>query len=120
MNNLGLYTDEHLEINLPNAVVALDNRRLVLTRKEFELLAMLSANEGEILPRNVLLDRIWGYSEEIRTRTLDVHIRRLRKKLGAYGDCYIQTIFGVGYRFQRFREPRALATFNTPLFAATA
>ena len=120
MTTVGLYTDDHLEINLPNASVCVDNRRLVLTRKEFELLAMLSANEGEILPRNVLLDRIWGYSEEIRTRTLDVHIRRLRKKLGLYGDRYIQTIFGVGYRFQRFREPRPLATFHTTLFAATA
>ena len=120
MSNMGLYQDEHLEINLPQAAVSVDDHRLVLTRKEFELLAMLSANEGEILPRNVLLDRIWGYSEEIRTRTLDVHIRRLRKKLGAYGDSYIQTIFGVGYRFQRFREPRALATFQSPLYAATA
>lgn len=121
MDTTGLYRDEHLEINLPNAMVMVDDCRLVLTRKEFELLAMLSANEGEILPRNVLLNRIWGYSEEIRTRTLDVHIRRLRKKFGNYGDCYIQTIFGVGYRFQRYREPRAISSFNTPMMvAATA
>jgi DNA-binding response OmpR family regulator len=52
------------------------------------------------VPREVLLQDIWGYSREIRTRTLDVHIRRLRKKLGQYGDKYIETIFGVGYRFQ--------------------
>ena len=120
MSTTGLYQDEHLEINLPQAMVSVDEQRLILTRKEFELLAMLSANEGEILPRNVLLDRIWGYSEEIRTRTLAVHIRRLRKKLGLYGDSYIQTIFGVGYRFQRFREPRALISYQSPLFAATA
>ena len=120
MNTTGLYRDEHLEINLPNASVCVDDHRIVLTRKEFELLALLSANEGEILPRNVLLDRIWGYSEEIRTRTLDVHIRRLRKKFGNYGDSYIQTIFGVGYRFQRYREPRGSASFNTPMLAATA
>ncbi|MBM3726767.1 MAG: hypothetical protein FJW40_15260, partial [Acidobacteria bacterium] len=81
-----------------------------LTRKEFELLAMLVENAGEIAPREVLLDRIWGYSHEIRTRTLDVHIRRLRKKLGRYGDLYIETIFGVGYRFQRFRQPRVFIT----------
>ena len=119
MNMTVLYRDEHLEINLPGSMVRMDECRLVLTRKEFELLAMLSANEGEILPRKVLLDRIWGYSEEIRTRTLDVHIRRLRKKFGIYGDCYIQTIFCVGYRFQRYREPRSMASFHTPMFAAT-
>jgi DNA-binding response OmpR family regulator len=88
---------------------------MVLTRKEYELLAMLAANEGESVPREVLLLRVWGYGREIRTRTLDVHIRRLRKKLGPYGDRYIQTIFGTGYRFQRYREPRSAPSFATAL-----
>ena len=47
-----------------------------------------------------------GYGAEIRTRTLDVHVRRLRKKLGGYADQYIETIFGIGYRFQPFHAPR--------------
>jgi DNA-binding response OmpR family regulator len=50
--------------------------------------------------------RVWGYSNQIRTRTLDVHIRRLRKKLGEHSGTYIETIFSVGYRFQPFRAPR--------------
>jgi DNA-binding response OmpR family regulator len=82
---------------------ALDSHRLVLTRKEYDLLALLVENAGEIIPRQVLLMRVWGYSNEIRTRTLDVHVRRLRKKLGAYSEQYIETIFGIGYRFQPFR-----------------
>jgi hypothetical protein len=83
--------------------VALDAHRLVLTRKEYELLALLVENAGEIIPRPILLMRVWGYSNEIRTRTLDVHVRRLRKKLGQYSEQYIETIFGIGYRFQPFR-----------------
>jgi DNA-binding response OmpR family regulator len=77
-----------------------------LTRKEHELLSLLVANAGEIIPRDVLLMSVWGYSREIRTRTLDVHIRRLRKKLEPYGEHCIETIFGVGYRFQRFHGMR--------------
>lgn len=113
------YHDEHLHIDFERGQVSLDSRVMVLTRKEYELLALLVDNAGEIVPRDVLLMQIWGYSREIRTRTLDVHIRRLRKKLGSYGDSYIETIFGVGYRFQRFRQPRIFPAF-APALALTA
>ena len=76
------YQDHHLEMDFVRKFVALDAHRLVLTRKEYELLALLVENAGEIIPRPILLMRVWGYSNEIRTRTLDVHVRRLRKKLG--------------------------------------
>jgi len=78
------YQDAHLELDFSRGLAALDAHRLVLTRKEYELLSLLVENAGEIVPREVLLMRIWGYSNQIRTRTLDVHIRRLRTKLGSY------------------------------------
>jgi DNA-binding response OmpR family regulator len=97
------YQDTHLEVDFARKSASLDAHRVVLTRKEYDLLALLVENAGEIIPRQVLLMRVWGYSNEIRTRTLDVHVRRLRKKLGVYSDQYIETIFGIGYRFQPFR-----------------
>src|SRR6266850_2281227 len=100
------YQDAHLEIGVADKFALLDSRPLRLTRKEYELLLLLVENAGEVVPREVILMRVWGYGNEIRTRTLDVHIRRLRKQLGSYGAPYIETIFGIGYRFQPFRASR--------------
>jgi len=97
------YQDSHLEVDYVRKQANLDSHRMILTRKEYELLALLVENAGEIIPRQILLLRVWGYTNEIRTRTLDVHVRRLRKKLGSYSEQYIETIFGIGYRFQPFR-----------------
>jgi DNA-binding response OmpR family regulator len=102
------YEDTHLEINLADKLAYLDSQRLRLTRKEYELLLLLVENAGEVVPREVLLMRVWGYGSGIRTRTLDVHVRRLRKHLGSYSEQYIETIFGIGYRFQPFRTSRRL------------
>ena len=96
------YRDAHLEIDVANNIAHVDSRPLLLTRKEYELLLLLVENAGEVVPREVLLMRVWGYGSGIRTRTLDVHIRRLRKHLGSYSAPYIETIFGIGYRFQPF------------------
>ena len=106
------YQDAHLEIDLANRFVLLDSRQVTLRRKEYELLSLLVENAGEVIPREELLMRVWGYSTQIRTRTLDVHIRRVRKHLGSYSERYIETIFGIGYRFQPFR-----GTQNTGLVA---
>ena len=100
------YHDEHLAVDFEQRLAVLDSERMLLTRKEYELLALLVEHAGEIIPRGALLFRVWGYGAEIRTRTLDVHVRRLRKKLGSYADQYIETIFGIGYRFQPFRVSR--------------
>ncbi|PYT27389.1 MAG: hypothetical protein DMG57_18380 [Acidobacteria bacterium] len=104
------YQDAHLDVDFVRKCALVDSHRLVLTRKEYDLLALLVENAGEIIPRNVLLLRVWGYSSEIRTRTLDVHVRRLRKKLGSYSEQYIETIFGIGYRFQPFRANQRFQT----------
>ena len=97
------YRDEHLAVDFERQAAVLDGTLMALTRKEYDLLALLVKHAGEIIPREALLMQVWGYGGEIRTRTLDVHVRRLRKKLGGYADQYIETIFGIGYRFQPFR-----------------
>jgi DNA-binding response OmpR family regulator len=110
------YQDAHLEIGVADKLALLDSRPLRLTRKEYELLVLLAENAGEVVPREVLLMRVWGYGSGIRTRTLDVHIRRLRRQLGSYGAPYIETIFGIGYRFQPFRASRRFQP-GTPVSA---
>jgi len=111
------YRDEHLAVDFGRQIAELDSVRMTLTRKEYDLLGLLVQHAGEIIPRDALLMRVWGYGAEIRTRTLDVHVRRLRKKLGPYADRYIETIFGIGYRFQPFNAPRY---FRQPAFAIGA
>jgi DNA-binding response OmpR family regulator len=102
MEQRTIYHDAHLTLDFERKSATLDSRPLSLTRKEYDLLALLVSYAGIIIPRDEVLMRVWGYSTEIRTRTLDVHIRHLRKKLGAYADLYIETVFGVGHRFQPF------------------
>ena len=71
-----------------------------LTRKESELLRLLQQNPGRCLSRQYLLATIWGYQNGTRTRTLDVHIQRLRRKLGVDGPTRIMTVLRTGYAWQ--------------------
>jgi len=119
-NHIPPYRDEHLTIDYEQQTATLDSHRLNLTRKEYDLLALLVEHAGEIIPREALLMRVWNYGSEIRTRTLDVHVRRLRKKLGGYADQYIETIFGIGYRFQPFHAPRFFQSTGRPVIAIGA
>ncbi|HXK02869.1 MAG TPA: winged helix-turn-helix domain-containing protein [Verrucomicrobiae bacterium] len=114
------YRDEHLSLDFEHQAAVLDSERMMLTRKEYDLLSLLVQHAGEIIPREALLMQVWGYGAEIRTRTLDVHVRRLRKKLGAYADQYIETIFGIGYRFQPYHAPRFFSAMNKPVIAMGA
>ncbi|MCS7026347.1 MAG: winged helix-turn-helix domain-containing protein [Bryobacteraceae bacterium] len=102
------YVDEHLVFDSQAKVVRVDCREILLTRKEQQLLALLVENKGFIVPRELLLEKIWGYCQHTRTRTLDVHVRRLRKKLFPYGKHYIETVFGVGYRFLGYQDSKKL------------
>ena len=92
------YEDSRLTIDFAEMRVVCDGESVKLTRKEFSLLATLARSAGRVATRQQLLDNVWGYEYFGDTRTLDVHIRRLRQKLGACDDA-IETVVGVGYRF---------------------
>ncbi len=79
--------------------VTMQGHPVALTYKEYELLTYLIRNRSRVVTREELLDRLWEYTADIETRTLDIHIRTLRQKLGAEGGGYIRTIRSVGYRF---------------------
>ena len=80
-------------------IVKVNGQDVTLTYKEFEILCLLLENAGVVLTRSVLMDRIWGCEFERENRTLDVHIRTLRAKLGEAGNC-IETVRGVGYKLE--------------------
>ena len=77
--------------------VQADGESVALTQKEFELLCLLLRNPGTVFSREQLISRVWGYEFTGETRTVDVHIRTLRQKLGSCGDC-IETVRGYGYK----------------------
>ena len=87
-----------LEIDVDNYKAKLDREILDLTYKEFELLRFLITHRGRVFTREALLNRVWGYDYFGGARTVDVHIRRLRAKLGPY-QSLIETVRSVGYRF---------------------
>lgn len=91
---------EHLEVSEAGRRVLVDGKEIALTRKEFDLLATLLRQRGRVLTREKLLDRVWGYDHPGSTRTVDVHVRQLRKKLGSPAADGIETVVGVGYRFR--------------------
>ena len=86
-----------IQIRVGRHEVLENGRKVELTLKEFELLRYLMENKGVVLSRDQLLTRIWGYDFDGETRTVDVHVRTLRQKLGTSGS-YIETVRGVGYR----------------------
>ena len=91
------YTLDNLYVSQKKHQVKVDGKEVVLTLKEFELLLLLLSNPGIVFTRAQLLDKIWGYQFDGESRTVDVHIRTLRQKLGEAGHC-IETVRGMGYK----------------------
>lgn len=94
-----ILTIEDLQINVPNYSVTISKKDVAFPKKEFETLVYLVRNRGRVITRQSLLDAIWGENVYVVDRTVDVHIRKIREKLGKYGD-HIETVKGVGYRFK--------------------
>ncbi len=83
--------------------MSVDGWSVRLTRREFDLLKCLLQNRNRVLSRDRLLERVWGYDRSVETRSVDVHVGRLRSKLGPAG-AQIKTLVGIGYRFAESRD----------------
>ena len=92
------YEGKHLRADFDAVAISVDREPVRLTRREFELLKFLVENRNRVLSRDRLLERVWGYERFIETRSVDVHVGRLRAKLGSAGS-QIETVVGLGYRF---------------------
>jgi DNA-binding response OmpR family regulator len=97
-SQVAIYRGAHLIADFDAVSVAVDGQPVRLTRREFELLRYLVENRNRVLSRDRLLERVWGYDQSIETRSVDVHVGRLRSKLGTAG-AQIETVVGLGYRF---------------------
>jgi len=90
---------KNIEIDTEAYTVKIDGEEVFFPRKEFKLLHFLLSNRGKVFSREVLLDEIWGNDVYVVDRTIDVHVAKVREKLGRYSN-YIETIKGLGYRFR--------------------
>lgn len=90
-----------LVVNLVTREVKNNGADVRLTAREFALLEYLMRSPGRVFSRTQILEHVWGYDFDPNTNLVDVHVQRLRKKLGASGDSFIETIRGVGYRFKK-------------------
>jgi len=93
-----IYRGTHLQADFEAVSVSVDGKPIRLTRREFELLRHMVENRNRVQSRDRLLERVWGYDRMVETRSVDVHVGRLRSKLGAAGR-QIETVIGLGYRF---------------------
>jgi DNA-binding response OmpR family regulator len=92
-----VYQQDDLKVDRQRHEVAVGGGPVHLTKKEFDLLWLLIRNRGRVVTRDAILARLWDYSADVETRTVDVHIRSLRRKIG---EDRIETVIGLGYRFR--------------------
>ena len=97
---VNIYRCDVLTVNQTRHTVTVNGREVVLTQKEFEVLCLLLKNRGQVLSRERLIEDVWGYAFTGESRTVDVHVRTLRQKLGEAG-AYIETVRGYGYKISR-------------------
>lgn len=97
--NKRIFEINDLKIDFENYEILKSNKKLELTLKEYELLKYFVENSDKVITRDEILDKVWGYDFFGESRTLDVHIRNLRKKIGDDGQKIIETIRGIGYKF---------------------
>lgn len=102
MKNAQRFSFSNLTINLDEYIVTIDTQKVLLTKKEIEILWTLATHKNKVFSRDNLLNTLWGYDYFGDTRTVDSHIKRLRAKLGEYphDGWDIRTIWGVGYKFE--------------------
>ena len=93
-----------LHLDLETREVKVNGREVLLTYKEYELLVYLAENQNRVVSRDELLDKLWDWRADVETRTLDIHIKTLRQKLGEEAGHYIKTVRSVGYRFMKPQE----------------
>lgn len=99
-DNIKCVTYESLEINLTNYSVTCDGQTVDMPPKELELLYFLASSPNQVFTREQLLDQIWGYEYIGDTRTVDVHIKRLREKIKDHAAWGLSTVWGIGYKFE--------------------
>lgn len=90
-----------MKLNRLSHMIQIENEEIQLSPREFQLLDLLIKNKGQVVPRDVLLDRIWGYDADVSTKTIDATVKLIRKKLKNFGkQDLVQSIRGVGYKFE--------------------
>ena len=93
-----VYEDARIRVDRARHTVDRDGKGVKLTKKEFDLLWLLIQSAGRVVTRETILSRLWDYAADVETRTVDVHVRSLRRKAG---EDLVETVVGVGYRFAR-------------------